>query len=57
MDNASIEVSLSLHSEFVKEVYDHLPVVLFTKYSTDTDKPVPVGNLPPARFIGVNGKV
>ena len=27
-------------------------MVLFTKENTDADKPVPVVNLPPVRFIG-----
>ena len=35
----------------VKEVADHQPVVLFTKYNMDADKPVIVVNLPPVRFI------
>ena len=38
--------------EMVKEGADHQPVVIFTKENTDEDKPVPVENLPPVRFIG-----
>ena len=53
MDNASTEVSLSAHSSVVKEVTDHLPVVLFKKYSMYAYKPVPVLNISPAMFIGV----
>ena len=52
MENASTEVSLEAHSEMVKEVADHLPVVLCTKDNMDEDKPVPVINLPPVKFIG-----
>ena len=37
----------------VKEKADHQPVVIFTKYNMDADKPFLVVNLPPARFIGV----
>ena len=37
----------------LKEVNEHPPVVLFAKESMDLDKPVPVVNLPPVRFIGV----
>ena len=36
----------------VKEIADHLPVLMFTKNSIDADKPVPVVNLPPLRFKG-----
>ena len=36
----------------VKEGADHHPVVIFTKDNMDVDKPVPVVNLPPVRFIG-----
>ena len=36
----------------MKEVSNHKPVAIYKKYNTDTDKPVPVVNIPPARFIG-----
>ena len=36
----------------VKEGVDHHAVVLFTKENMDSDKPVPVVNIPPVRFIG-----
>ena len=36
----------------VKAVADRQPVVLFKKYNMDADKPDPVVNIPPARFIG-----
>ena len=36
----------------LKEVAEHHPVVLFTKENTDTNKLVPVINLPPVMFIG-----
>ena len=52
MENSSTEVSLAAHTEIVKEGLDHHTVVLFTKENTDADKPVPVVNLPPVRFIG-----
>ena len=51
MYNASIEVSLAAHSELSKEGAYHLPVVLLTKCRVDADKPIPVVNLPPVRFI------
>ena len=51
MENTLTEFSLAVNSEKVKEVEDHQPVVLFTKENTDADKPVPVINLPPVRFI------
>ena len=35
-----------------KEGAEHLLLVLFTKDNMDKDKPVPVVNLPPVRFIG-----
>ena len=28
-------------------------MLLFTKYSMDADKPVPVVNIPPVKFIGI----
>ena len=37
----------------VKEGEDNHPVVIFNKEKMDADKPVPVVNLPPARFIDV----
>ena len=49
--NASIEVSLAAYSELSKEEAYHLPVVILTKYRVDADKPIPVVNLPPVRFI------
>ena len=36
----------------LKERAEHLLVVLFTKEDIDVDKPVPVVNLTPVRFIG-----
>ena len=54
MENASTEISLVLHSYLVEEVVDHLPVVIFTKYNMDADKPVSVVNCQPVRFIGVS---
>ena len=51
MENASTEVCLSEHPAMVKEEVDHQPVVIFKKENTDSDKPVPVVNLPPVRFI------
>ena len=36
----------------VKEVVYHQPLVLFTKENMGVDKPVPVVNIPPMRFIG-----
>ena len=50
--NAPTEVSLEEHSVMLKERAYHLPVVLFTKYNMDADKPVPVVNLPTVWFIG-----
>ena len=52
MDNASTEVSLVAQSEMLKEGADHLPVVIFAEDNIYADKPVPVVNLPPVRFIG-----
>ena len=40
----------------VKEVAYHQQVVIFTKENMDVDKPVPVVNIPPARFIGKTSK-
>ena len=40
----------------IKEGADHLSVVIFTKYNMESDKPVPVLNLPPVRFLGVPSK-
>ena len=51
VDNASIEISLAAHPSMLKERADHNAVVLFTKYNMDSDKPVPVVNLPDVRFI------
>ena len=51
VDNVSTEVSLVSHSVMVYEGADHQPVVIFTKYNMDSDKPVPVVNLPDVRFI------
>ena len=51
MDNASTEVSLVAQSEMLKEGADHLPVVIFAEDNIYADKPVPVVNLPPVRFI------
>ena len=45
-------MSLSAQSVMVKERANHLPAVLFTKENIYADKPVPVVNLPPVRFIG-----
>ena len=52
MENASTEVYLALQSTTVKEGAEHLPVVLSTKNNMDTDKLIPVVNLPRVRFIG-----
>ena len=52
MDNASTEVSLVAHSVMVKEIADHLPVVLSTRENIYGDKPIPATNIPPVRFIG-----
>ena len=52
MEGASTEASLAEHSDLVKEGADHSTVVLFKKDITDADKPVPVVNLTPVRFIG-----
>ena len=52
MDNASKEVSLAAHSAMLKEGEDHLSVVIFTKENMEVDKPVPVVNFPPVKFIG-----
>ena len=52
MENTSTEVSLAAHSEMVKERADHQPVVLFTKYNIDADKPVQVVIILRVRFIG-----
>ena len=52
MENASTEVSLESHLSMVKEVVDHLSLVIFTKENMGAYKPVPVVNLPPVRFIG-----
>ena len=49
-------ISTPSYSELVKEVAGHLTVVLFTKERIDTDKPVPVLNLPPVSFIGGSKK-
>ena len=43
---------LSSHPALVKEGADHPPSVLLKKYNINADKPVPVGNLPPMRFMG-----
>ena len=48
----STEVSLEAHSEMVNKGADHQPVVIFTKYNMDADKPVTVVNLPPVMFKG-----
>ena len=39
MENASTKVSLASHSVMVKEIADHLTVVLFAKDNIDADKP------------------
>ena len=52
MYDASTEVSLAAHSSLVKELADHIPVVLFTKEIMDTDNSDPVVNIPPVIFIG-----
>ena len=52
MDNVSTELSLVSQLELVKEVANHMPVVLFTKESMDAYKPVPLVNIPPVRFMG-----
>ena len=52
VDNESEKVSLSSHSELVKEGAYQQPVVLFTKDNMDEDKNDPVVNLPPMRFLG-----
>ena len=46
-------MSLSEHSVMANERAEHLPVVIFTKEIIDVDKPVPVVNILPVRFIGV----
>ena len=51
MENASTEVCLSEHPAMVKEGADHQPLVTLKKEKMDSDKPVPVVNLPPVRFI------
>ena len=51
MENESSEVYPEEHSALVKKVADHLPVIIITKNSMYVDKPVPVVNLPPVRFI------
>ena len=40
------------HSAILKEIAEHLSVVIFTKEKTEADKPVPVVNLSTVRFIG-----
>ena len=52
MENKSTEFSLAEHSSTVKELANHQSVFLFTIYNMDSDKPVPVLNLPPVIFIG-----
>ena len=42
--------TLKSPSALEKKVSDHLPVVIF-KYNMDADKPVPMVNIPPVRFI------
>ena len=36
----------------VKKGEDHPPVVIFTRDSMDTDKPISVVNIPPLGFVG-----
>ena len=52
VENASTEFSFAAHPSMVKEGSYHQPVVLFTKENMNVDKPFPVVNLPPVRFIG-----
>ena len=53
MEHAPTEVSSESHLALVREVADHISVVLFTKDSMESDKPVPVVNLQPIMFIDV----
>ena len=54
---------MEAQSELVKEGEDHLSAIIFTKDSMDADKPVPVVNIPPVRFIviptnqGITGNI
>ena len=56
-------MSLEAYPLLIKEEADHLTVVIFTKYSMDADKPVPVVNIPPVSVIGyptskaINGRI
>ena len=49
MENSLAKVSLS---SMVKKRAYHQLVVIFTKENMDEDKPFPVINIPPVRFIG-----
>ena len=43
---------MATHPEIAKEGLDHQTVVIFTKENTEVDKPIPVANLTPVRFVG-----
>ena len=51
MGNTSTEVSLTAHSEMVKEGAGHQLVVLFTEENMNADKPFKVVNISPVGFI------
>ena len=44
-------MSLAAQSVLVKLAADHMPVVLYTQDNMDANKPFPVANIPPVRFI------
>ena len=52
VDNSSTKFYLETQSEMVKKGADHRSFILFTKYNMEADKPVPVVNITPVRFIG-----
>ena len=52
VDNVSAEFLLEAPTVMLNIVADHQPVVIFTKENMDEDKPFPVINIPPVRFIG-----
>ena len=46
-------MSLESNLELVEKWKDTPPLVLFTKNIMYAYKPIPVGNIPPLRFVGV----
>ena len=52
MDRSSTKISLSSHPALKKRVIYPQTVLLFTKNSLDTEKPILVVNIPPLKFTG-----